>query len=63
MADRPAFELYVEQLQVPGPQLGQPVLLDTRSVHKTEAIHELVEGAGCRLLFLPAYSPDHTLIE
>jgi transposase len=33
------------------------------SAHKGERIRELVEGAGCELLFLPPYSPDLNLIE
>lgn len=62
-ADRPAFALYVEQLLVPSLRPGQVVVLDNLSVHKAAAIEDLIAGAGCRLLFLPAYSPDFTPIE
>lgn len=36
-------------------------LLD--SSHKSAKLHELVEQVGCRLLFLPRYSPDLNKIE
>jgi transposase len=62
-ADRPAFELYGRELLVPGLRPGQVVVLDNLSVHKGDGVRALVEGAGCRLLFLPAYSPDLTPIE
>ena len=62
-ADRAAFELYVRELLVPSLRPGQVVVLDNLSVHKGDRVRELVEGAGCRLLFLPAYSPDLNPIE
>jgi transposase len=37
--------------------------MDNLSAHKTEKVRELVEGAGCELLYLPPYSPDLTPIE
>ena len=33
------------------------------SVHKNEAVREKIEACGCRLVFLPAYSPDFNPIE
>ena len=39
------------------------VVLDNLSVHKNEAVRQKIEAAGCRLLFLPAYSPDFNPIE
>ncbi|MFM6393234.1 MAG: transposase, partial [Dolichospermum sp.] len=36
---------------------------DNASFHKSEALQTLIEEAGCRLLFLPAYSPDLNPIE
>jgi transposase len=62
-ADRLAFARYVEALLVPSLRPGQAMVLDNLSVHKGERVRELVEGAGCRLLFLPPYSPDFTPIE
>jgi transposase len=61
--DGPAFVAYVEQVLAPALRPGQVVVLDNLSVHKGERVRALVEGAGCRLLFLPAYSPDFNPIE
>jgi transposase len=61
--DRPVFETYVERCLVPRLRPGQVVVLDNLSAHRGTRIRELVEGAGCRLLFLPAYSPDFNPIE
>ncbi len=62
-ADGAAFALYVRELLVPSLRPGQVVVLDNLSAHKGAAIRELVAAAGCRLLFLPAYSPDFNPIE
>jgi transposase len=58
-----AFEAYVEQILVPSLSAGQLVLLDNLSVHKGVRVRQLIEGRGCELLFLPAYSPDYSPIE
>jgi transposase len=39
------------------------VALDNLSVHKSARARTLIEAAGCRLLFLPRYSPDCNPIE
>jgi transposase len=62
-ADRPACETYVRQLLVPSLRSGQVVIMDRLNVHRGAAIQALIEGAGCRLLLLPAYSPDFNPIE
>jgi transposase len=62
-ADGAAFELYVGELLAPTLRPGQVVVLDNLSVHRGTRVRELVEAAGCRLLFLPAYSPDFNPIE
>jgi transposase len=62
-ADRAAFELYVRQIVVPTLIPGQVVILDNLAVHKQPAVRQLIHAAGCRLLFLPSYSPDFNPIE
>jgi transposase len=62
-ADRPACEAYVRQLLVPSLRSGQVVVMDRLNVHRGTAIQALIEGAGCRLLLLPSYSPDFNPIE
>jgi transposase len=58
-----AFRLYVERILVPALRPGQIVVMDNLNVHKHEAIRTAITGAGCRLLFLPSYSPDFNPIE
>jgi len=62
-ADGDAFGLYVRRLLVPSLRPGQVVILDQLNVHKSAAIRAAIEGPGCRLLLLPAYSPDFIPIE
>jgi transposase len=61
--DRALFEAYVERCLVPALRPGQVVVLDNLGAHKGDRVRDLVEAAGCRLLFLPAYSPDFNPIE
>ena len=62
-ADRRACEAFVEQFLVPSLRRGQVVVLDNLSAHKGERVRQLIEGKGCRLRFLPPYSPDFNPIE
>lgn len=47
------------------PQLvpGMTLVCDNLSVHRHAAVGALVEAAGCRLEYLPPYSPDFNPIE
>jgi hypothetical protein len=38
------------------PFAGRVVAMDDLGAHKTEMVRELIEGRGCQLWFLPAYS-------
>ena len=42
------------------PPEGDVVVMDNLSVHKSERVRELIEGAGAQLLYLPPYSPTST---
>ena len=57
------FLTYLDQVLCPALRPGQTVVLDNLSVHKNEAVRQKIEAAGCRLWFLPAYSPDFNHIE
>ena len=57
------FEAFVEQVLVPDLRPGDVVIMDNLSSHKRRRIRELIEDAGARLVFLPAYSPDLNPIE
>ena len=60
---RAVFEAYVEQALAPSLSPGQVIIMDNLSAHKGGRVRELVEGAGCELLYLPPYSPDTNPIE
>jgi transposase len=62
-ADGLAFAAYVREVLAPALRPGQVVVLDNLGAHKGEAARAAIEAAGCRLLFLPAYSPDFNPIE
>ncbi len=61
--DGAAFAAYAKQVLAPSLRAGQVVVLDNLSAHKSEDARTAVEAAGCRLLFLPPYSPDFNPIE
>jgi len=60
---RIVFEAYIEKVLLPSLRHGQVVVMDNLSAHKGERVRELVESAGCELLYLPPYSPDFSPIE
>ncbi|OCB88961.1 hypothetical protein A7U60_g3916 [Sanghuangporus baumii] len=47
----------------PWPQANSVLVMDNCSIHKAEALRIVVEGVGCKLVYLPAYSPDFNPIE
>ena len=57
------FEAYVERVLAPSLRAGQVVVMDNLSAHKGERVRELIEERDCKLLYLPAYSPDLNPIE
>lgn len=42
---------------------GMTVIWDNATFHKSPKIRELIENVGCKLIFLPPYSPDMNPIE
>jgi transposase len=62
-ADTPAVLAFTERVLVPVLRVGQVVVLDNLAPHRAGRVRELIERAGCRLLFLPPYSPDLNPIE
>jgi transposase len=62
-ADGVSFQVYVERILIPTLRPRQLVVMDNLSVHKRPAIRTAIEAAGCRVLFLPSYSPDFNPIE
>ena len=61
--DRDLFLQYVETILCPTLKPGQIVIMDNASFHKSPKVKELIEAQGCRLIYLPPYSPEHNPIE
>jgi len=57
------FLAYVEQVLVPTLRPGMVVVMDNLPAHKVQGVEQAIAAAGCRLLYLPAYSPDLNPIE
>lgn len=61
--DTESFRAYVQAVLVPALTRGDIVVMDNLSPHKSDPTLALIEQAGARVLFLPAYSPDLNPIE
>jgi transposase len=57
------FAAYLQQVLLPWLRPGQVVVVDNVGAHKPDRMRALIEAAGCRLVFLPAYSPDFSPVE
>jgi transposase len=57
------FLAYVDQVLVKELKKGDVVVLDNLNCHTQKAVREAIEAAGCRVEYLPAYSPDLNPIE
>lgn len=57
------FNGWLEDYLLPNLRKGQYVILDNASFHKSPRVREIIEKAGCYLLYLPTYSPDLNPIE
>ena len=60
---RTDFERFLSEELLTQLTPGSVLILDNASIHRGGKIAELVEKAGCRLLYLPPYSPDYNPIE
>jgi transposase len=61
--NRVVFETWLETCLLPTLQPGQVVILDNATFHHGGRIAQLLDAVGCRLLYLPPYSPDLNRIE
>lgn len=57
------FVEWVKQALVPELRPGQVVVMDNATFHKSPRVREIIEAAGCKLIYLPPYSPDLNPIE
>jgi transposase len=56
-------DVYFKEVLLPALPAGSVIVLDNARFHQSPTTLKLVEKAGCRLLFLPPYSPDLNPIE
>ena len=61
--DSDVFRTFVDHVLVPALRPGMVVVMDNLSSHKVKGVREAIEAAGCRLVYLPPYSPDLSPIE
>jgi len=61
--NRTVFETWLETCLLPTLLPGQVVVMDNATFHKGGRIEQLIQDAGCKLLYLPPYSPDLNKIE
>jgi transposase len=57
------FETWVENCLIKELKPNQVVIMDNASFHKSKRIKDLIESVGCKVVFLPPYSPDLNPIE
>lgn len=61
--DAKLFNYWLEICLVPELRPGQVVVMDNYCIHKTDETQQIIKKAGCKILFLPPYSPDLNPIE
>jgi transposase len=57
------FNFWLKNYLLPVLKPGQVVIMDNASFHKSQDSQRLIEQVGCKVLFLPPYSPDLNPIE
>lgn len=61
--DADVFRTFINQVLTPALRPGMVVVMDNLAAHKVSGIRESIERVGCRLVYLPPYSPDLSPIE
>ena len=61
--DTDTFNAWLGQQLLPQLAKGTIIVIDNAAFHKSAATREMVDDAGCQILFLPPYSPDLMPIE
>ena len=57
------FELWFSKVLLVEIPVGSVIIMDRASWHRRKVLKRLAAEAGCRVIFLPAYSPDFNPIE
>ena len=61
--NRNVFETWLEFCLIPTLAVGEILIIDNATFHHGGRITDLVEAAGCKVMYLPPYSPDFNRIE
>ena len=61
--DSSLFELWFSDQLLPSLDKGTVIVMDNASFHSKKRLFFAAQNAGCRLLFLPPYSPELNPIE
>lgn len=61
--DAEVFLSFIRHSLAPSLRPGQVVIMDNLTSHYVSGVREAIENAGCRLVYLPPYSPDYSPIE
>ena len=61
--DTTLFNFWLANFLLPALTPGHTLVMDNATFHKSEETRQLINNAGCQLLFLPPYSPDLNPIE
>ncbi|KOP24092.1 DDE endonuclease [Hapalosiphon sp. MRB220] len=61
--NRIVFETWLETCLIPVLRPGEWLIVDNATFHHGGRIAQLIEEAGCQLVYLPPYSPDLNRIE
>ena len=57
------FETWVEEFLIKELQAGQFVVMDNAAFHRSQKARDLIQSVGCKVIFIPPYSPDFNPIE
>jgi len=57
------FEHWFEKVLLPELGAGHVIVMDNASFHRKAELARIAKCVGCRMLYLPAYSPDLNPIE
>jgi len=61
--DSRLFEFWFSQQLLPSLDKGTVIVMDNASFHSKERLFSVAQNAGCKLIFLPPYSPKLNPIE
>jgi transposase len=56
--DANVFNTWLKEQLVPQLHAGQVIVMDNYCIHKTKETQQIIEDAGCKILFLPPPSFD-----